>query len=231
MQETPIPEFLDDYLFMRGDMVDEITSIYYIFYTRDKADVPGLMKDRKKKFVRLYRLIKKHLDFRLRIPYATLYNDSYGILANQFFIENEANLLDLTDSPQFLDSFNLILDIPMYWFDEQTNQLGKSIMPGGIELKYNGKANNWTITTILRFMLFTNHLRCRKMNSPNEDKHLYFEPAAKLNRDIFRNFARAVEESFPELAVEFSTECGSIPYADNYGYPDNAESSHYEEGE
>ncbi len=148
-----------------------------------------------------------------------------------YSVNNERDIYNFPYNHDGVADLKMVLDIPMHWFNPETEELGMSIMPGGLFINYSNNSY-WTFILRLKFMLFTDHLECRNSRYANEKRFLYFAPAARLNRELFRNFIKKVEETYPNLEIEFHVDkFWTKPEPDKYGFPDNAESCYYEEGE
>lgn len=222
MELSPIPLFLKEFLFLdEHENLSEIDFNYYIFTHKDKNTVPDFV-ERKKILVDMYRLAKKHLDLRLNVTH--FFEPVRGRITYEINTEEQLFRLPF-DAPDWVQS-DLWFDIPMYWFEEETGSVGMSLMPCGIYITFRNYVD-FQFSLTQEFFLFSNHLQNRDSYSEKYGRFRYFEPAAKLNREIFRNFAREMNKAFPEFTCEFYCETETVPSCDEYGYPDDAEIFRY----
>lgn len=218
----PIPPFLNDFLFFGslGELSD-IKDFSYMLNFSNEKNIPATFQGQKELFLKIYEYSKTALDLR--------WNVKHSCKVDPFFdypINNEKELLSIPlKSPDYI-SFNILLDIPMFWYDHKIELLGKSIMPGGIRITFSNYPR-FVMFIHIEFLLFTNHLQCRDNSSPISKEYLFFEPAAVLNRKIFREFAMGLEKYFPQIDSFFHSEESTVPQFDKYGFPDNAEEFYF----
>jgi hypothetical protein len=226
MELSPIPAFLHDYLFFSPDgTISEADAFWHLFCVFENDSLlPKDAYEQKKIFVDFYQFAKKHFDLRW------VYKDTSDIGLNKVSVPilQEKDLFDLTSTPDEQIQLNTFFDIPVYWFDQASGQLGKSLMPHGCYIDF-WIYPRFCISVHYEFFLFTNHLYKRSVERLPGVPPLYFEPAAKLNRDLLRSFAKAVEQKFPMLYVEFSSEVDTKPPYDKYGFPEDADDFYHGE--
>jgi hypothetical protein len=225
MELSPIPTFLYDCLFFATDgTVSEADSFKHLLSEENKHLVSQDAYEQKKVFIDFYQFAKKHFDLRW------VYRDPSNTWLGQTSVPilKEQDIFDLTSTPNERIQVHAFFDIPVYWFDQTTRKLGKSLMPQGCHIVFYNSPD-FCILVYYEYFLFTNHLYKRSVERIPGVPPLYFEPAAKLNRDLLRNFAKAVEEKFPMLYVEFSSEVDTKPPYDKYGFPDDADDFYHQE--
>jgi hypothetical protein len=227
MEITPIPSFLVPFLWLDEDGIlfdnDDFSYLFHYINPDQKVNDPI---EQRKIVVEFYRIAKEMLDLRLVSDDPRKEDLISGRKDFVYPVPEEKEIWAFVNKG--LDRFNFTLgfDIPMYWYDEKSDQIGKSIMPQGIRINF-WNFGSFTIILSIEFNLFTQHLRLRKDVPEKYTVFPYFEPAAKLNREIFRNFAKAVVQKFPGMVSDFSSELSTVPEHDEYGYPDGAEDFYY----
>ena len=112
--------------------------------------------------------------------------------------------------------------MPVFWYNNETDELGKSILPGAFEMIFSTFPDT-VIYTHFRFSLFSNHIRRLPPFDESKPKLYFYEPAAKLNRELMRNFALSMKENWPELIVELDTDRYPVYPRDDYGFLDGAD--------
>lgn len=115
-----------------------------------------------------------------------------------------------------------------YWYDVKSNSVTIISLPGGCTMGFSqspftAMSSNVTIYINYEFNLFSNHICSLDSWGTINPKLTYFEPAAKLNREMVRNFAKKIVES-TGMIPDFSTHKNRvIPYDLEYGYLDDAD--------
>jgi hypothetical protein len=227
MKVSPIPAFLHDCLFIDSDgAVRDADSFFHSFGVEFPHLMPEDTFSQTKLFIDFYQLAKEKLNLKWVYvePYKTFCEGAKWSIE----IKQEQDLFDLLYNPSDRVVLHVYFDVPMYWYDQVTGQLGKSFMHEGCYISFNNYPT-FHISVGYGFFLFTNHLYKRSVERLPGVPPLYFEPAAKLNRDLLRNFAKAVEQKFPMFYVEFSSEVDTKPPYDKYGFPDDADDFYHEE--
>lgn len=152
----------------------------------------------------------------------------YDIEYEYPLLQAEEDLLNIDfEKPITSNSFSVLFDIPIFWFDEDTNKISKVILPGGFVfrftiLPFNPIASNIAIHATFCFNLFSKHILPLDYWVTTAPKLYYFEPAARLNRQLIRSFATKVSEK-ANLIVEFSPSKNWVFPKDDFGYLDGAD--------
>lgn len=224
MQISPIPEFLKDYLCFTRSVITDPSHISYVFAVK-----PGIIAQKDnfgqhQDLVGFYQIMREMLG-------VMIYNneDLFELFKGpiSYSVYNERDIYDFPYKHEGVVDLKMVLDIPMYWYNPETEEIGVSIMPGGLFLNYSNNIK-WTLFINIKFMLFTDHLEYRNTEHAYERRFLYFAPAARLNRELFRNFIKKVEEAYPNLEIDFYvSKFSTEPEPDKYGFPDKAESSRF----
>lgn len=163
-----------------------------------------------------YLIAKKILNLRFRGI-----NLSPGWVVNKKF-ETEQGFLSLSIIEKERLVIPLFFDMPVYWYNNETDELGKSVLPGAFEMTFMTSPHT-IIFTHFNFAHFSNHIHRAYPFDEIIPKPYYFEPAAKMNRELMRNFALSMKENYPDLIVELITDRYPVYPRDDFGFLDGAD--------
>ncbi|MEP6646876.1 MAG: hypothetical protein ABJC12_07290, partial [Saprospiraceae bacterium] len=124
-------------------------------------------------------------------------------------------ILDTTDY-----TILIYFDIPIYWYDNSTRELGKSWLNKGCEISFNSiKAEFGAISVSIRdkYQLFSEYLSSISSRGTIEPSAYYFEPAARMNSLILRNNSLEMKVKYPDSRVEFDSQVKNLP-VDDFGF-------------
>jgi hypothetical protein len=167
-------------------------------------------------------LVKEHLTGQIRMATLDFYDKRTGgvrirVLDNQ---TEDINILD-KNSEEALTA-TIYFDVSAYWYDEELKQIEKVVLPGGGNIVMYTHPRT-VVHLYYMYNWFGNHIVREWPFIDKNESLYYFEPAAKLNRQMMRNLSAAIQKAFPDIIVEFETHrCRTFPY-DNFGFMDNAD--------
>ena len=167
-------------------------------------------------FISSYLIAKKMLDLRFR----GMDTQTAWVVKKTFDSEND--FLSLSIDEKEILNIPILFDMPVFWYNNETDELGQSVLPGAVEMIFSTFPDS-VIFTHFNFALFSNHIRRVDPYDMVKPELYYFEPAAKLNRELMRNFALTMKENYPDLIVELSTDRYRVYPRDDFGFLDGAD--------
>lgn len=174
-------------------------------------------------FKNFYKLIKSKLDAKF---------NSFETDSKRFGISSEMDFDDLEKIISITPYFSIIFFMDYNVYTYSNNRLDILSLERSICVHYIRSPKSYgnlkhhilnSISLNFEHHLFSNHISTAETFGTIEPEFLYFEPAAKLNRLLIRNFAFEIKNIFPDLTIEFSAYKTRIRPYDNYGFLENAD--------
>jgi hypothetical protein len=215
IKEQEIPKFLFEFISFYRDTLFDPSSIGQMFYFGGKTNFNDHIFQTNF-FISSYLIAKKTLNVKFRKTDP----DTAWVVKKTF--NTEPDFLSLSLNEKEILNIPILFDMPVFWYNNETGKLGKSVLPGAFEMIFSTFPNT-VIYAKFHFALFSNHIRRLPPYDESNPMFYYFEPAAKLNRELMRNFALSMKENCQELIVELYTDRYPAYPRDDYGFLDGAD--------
>ncbi len=139
MQIAPIPEFLKDYLYFTSThTVTDPADLNYTFCLKPNINEVKDNFAQHQYIVGFYQIMKGMLN-------VMIYNNEERNKLNKspiaYSVANERDIYDFPYKRDDVAVLRMVLDIPMYWYNPETEELGMSIIPGGLFFDYSNNIN------------------------------------------------------------------------------------------
>jgi len=214
-----LPDFLKAYLAFGNDgTVYGAKGSNFFFYPNQEWSYQW-GENRIKIFRSIYKLLIESESFKFReIEHD---NDELQLRSESEFLNYEFK------SPEYF-SFSIVLDCQVYWYNNQSKELGLSYLEKGAKINFNSfspisGASPLSIGVSYYHNLFSNHIATWNSLFTTEPDLYYFGPAAIINRLKIRNIALGIKAKYPDLIVEFESEAGRVSPYDEYGFLEGAD--------
>jgi hypothetical protein len=209
--------YLDEKAFLLG--VSDIRNSFYFVDTQYDSNAVIFQQQ---VLSTISELIKEHLIGQVRMATLDFYNKRTGGIRVRVLDDQTEDINILDKNSEEALTATVYFDVSAYWYDQESKQMEKVVLPGGIDVVMYTHPN--TVAYIhYRYNWFGNHIVRERPYYDRDESLYYFEPAAKLNRQMMRNLSAAIQKAFPDIIVEFETHrCRTFPY-DNFGFMDNAD--------
>lgn len=217
-KEQIIPNFLFEFIRISAETgvvtsPFDITHMFYFDKDPAKANNHLFQADF---FKKAHLIAKNTLDLSYK---GTNLFTSWGV--SKVF-ETESAFMEMSVNNKETLNIPTLYDIPVYWYNNETKELGKSILPGAFEMVFLTFPET-TIFVHYEFSFFSNHIRRLPPYNDYSPEFYYFEPAAKLNRELMRTFTSTMAKNYPSLIIEFATDRCSVHPRDDFGFLDGAD--------